>query len=153
MTDSDADNLPLPQARKGDARREPPKRSDHPGAFAEAERLAAIVEGSDDAIISKTLDGVIATWNAGATRIFGYTAEEMIGRPIATIIPLDLLDEERDIIARLKRGERIEHFLRHRSRAGCNREQSDAGPGAEPRIAGGDSGDGKRFEWSAGRRG
>ena len=109
MTDSDADNLPLPQARKGDAKRSAPP-SDQEGVFTEAERLAAIVEGSDDAIISKTLDGVIATWNAGATRIFGYTAQEMIGRPIATIIPLDLVDEEREIIARLKRGERIEHF-------------------------------------------
>jgi PAS domain S-box-containing protein len=95
-------------------KRAPPKRQaasrNKKGVVVEAERLAAIVEGSDDAIISKTLDGVVTSWNAGATRIFGYTAQEMIGRPIAGIIPLDLQDEERDIIAKLRRGEHIAHF-------------------------------------------
>jgi PAS domain S-box-containing protein len=76
----------------------------------DAARLAAIVSSSDDAIISKTLKGHITTWNAGAQRIFGYSAEEMIGRPITTIIPVELHDEEKDIIARISRGERIEHF-------------------------------------------
>ena len=73
--------------------------------------LAAIVESSDDAIISKTLDGVITSWNAGAERIFGYTPEEAIGQPITKIlIPDDRLAEEEDILARLRRGERVDHF-------------------------------------------
>src|SRR5262245_30287934 len=76
----------------------------------ESARLAAIVESSDDAIISKKLDGRITSWNAGATRIFGYEAEEMIGQPITRLIPPELLDEEKEIIARLSRGERIGHF-------------------------------------------
>jgi PAS domain S-box-containing protein len=72
--------------------------------------LASIVDSSDDAIISKTLDGVISSWNAGAERLFGYTAREAIGRHISMIIPLDRRDEETTIIARLSRGERIDHF-------------------------------------------
>jgi PAS domain S-box-containing protein len=72
--------------------------------------LAAIVEGSDDAIISKRLDGTILTWNRGAERIFGYSAAEAIGRPITMIIPHDRLQEERSILERLSRGERIEHY-------------------------------------------
>src|SRR5262245_37509771 len=73
-------------------------------------RLAAIVESSQDAIVSKSLEGVIRTWNAGAERLFGYSAEEAVGRSIALIIPPDRLDEEREILARLSRGERIEHY-------------------------------------------
>ena len=73
-------------------------------------RLAAIVESSQDAIISKTLDGVIRTWNTGAERLFGYTAEEAIGQPITLLIPPDRLNEEKMILARLSRGERIEHY-------------------------------------------
>src|SRR6185369_15036657 len=72
--------------------------------------LAAIIEASDDAIVSKTLDGVVTSWNAGAQHIFGYTSEEMVGQPIERIIPYERRDEERDILARLRRGERIEHF-------------------------------------------
>ncbi|ANP46663.1 PAS domain S-box protein [Candidatus Viadribacter manganicus] len=75
-----------------------------------AARLAAIVANSDDAILSKTLDGVITSWNAGAARIFGYEQDEIVGKHISTIIPPELLDEEKEIIARLTRGERIEHF-------------------------------------------
>ncbi len=73
-------------------------------------RLGAIVESSDDAIISKSLDGRVRSWNAGAARIFGYEADEMIGEPIIKIIPPELRSEENDILARLKRGERIDHF-------------------------------------------
>jgi PAS domain S-box-containing protein len=72
--------------------------------------LAAIVESSDDAIVSKNLDGIIASWNRGAEAIFGYTAAEAIGRPIALIYPPDRLHEEDMILARLRRGERIDHF-------------------------------------------
>ncbi len=72
--------------------------------------LAAIVESSDDAIVSKTLDGRICSWNAGAARLFGYTADEIVGRPITVIIPEELRDEELGFIAKLKRGERIDHF-------------------------------------------
>ncbi len=72
--------------------------------------LAAIVEFSDDAIVSKNLDGIITSWNRGAERIFGYTAEEAIGRPITIVIPQDRLDEERTILARIRRGEHIDHF-------------------------------------------
>jgi PAS domain S-box-containing protein len=74
------------------------------------EALAAIVESSDDAIVSKTLDGVIQSWNKGAERIFGYAQEEVIGKPITIIIPPDRLQEEYDILNRLRRGERIDHF-------------------------------------------
>jgi len=72
--------------------------------------LAAIVESSDDAIVSKTLDGRIRSWNAGAMRLFGYTAEEVIGKPITIIIPPELHEEEHRILAKLQRGERLDHF-------------------------------------------
>ncbi|HVL20895.1 MAG TPA: PAS domain S-box protein, partial [Amaricoccus sp.] len=73
-------------------------------------RLAAIVASSSDAIISKTLDGRITSWNGSATRIFGYTADEMIGESVLRIIPPELHGQEAAIIDRLRRGERIEHF-------------------------------------------
>ena len=73
-------------------------------------KLAAIVESSDDAIISKTLDGIIQTWNHAAERIFGYSADEVVGHPISILIPPDRVHEETEILDRLKRGKRIEHF-------------------------------------------
>ena len=73
-------------------------------------KLAAIVESSDDAIISKTLDGIITTWNSGAQRIFGYTAEEIVGRPVTLLIPPERADEEPMILATLRRGERVDHL-------------------------------------------
>ncbi|EGF93553.1 sensory box protein [Asticcacaulis biprosthecium C19] len=72
--------------------------------------LAAIVESSDDAIIGKTLDGIVTAWNASATRLFGYTPEEAIGQHISLIIPKDRLDEEFVIIGKVKEGQRLEHF-------------------------------------------
>jgi PAS domain S-box-containing protein len=72
--------------------------------------LAAIVDSSDDAIVSKTLDGVVTSWNTGAERLFGYTAQEAVGQRISFIIPLDRRDEEATILERLRRGQRIEHF-------------------------------------------
>jgi PAS domain S-box-containing protein len=78
--------------------------------------LASIVESSDDAIVSKNLDGIITSWNKGAERVFGYTAEEAIGQPITIVIPQDRQDEERTILTRMSRGERIEHFETVRQR-------------------------------------
>jgi len=72
--------------------------------------LAAIVESSDDAIVSKTLHSIVTSWNAGAARLFGFSAEEMIGQPITRIIPHELLSEEDQILSQLRRGERIEHY-------------------------------------------
>jgi len=78
--------------------------------------LAAIVESSADAIVSKNLDGIITSWNKGAERIFGYTAEEAIGQPITIVIPADRQSEEREILTRIRRGERIDHFETIRQR-------------------------------------
>jgi PAS domain S-box-containing protein len=75
-----------------------------------AAHLAAIVESSDDAIVSKTLDGVITSWNRAAERMFGWTSAEAIGRNITLIIPKDRHPEEIEVLARLRRGERVEHF-------------------------------------------
>jgi PAS domain S-box-containing protein len=80
------------------------------GAEEAQARLAAIVECSDDAIVSKTLDGIILSWNAAAERLFGYTPDEAIGRPITLIIPPERYDEEHEILARIARGERVDHF-------------------------------------------
>lgn len=73
-------------------------------------RLAAIVESSEDAIIGKDLDGIIQSWNGGAEKIFGYSAEEMVGGPITCLIPVGRGDEERQIFEKINRGERVRHF-------------------------------------------
>jgi PAS domain S-box-containing protein len=78
--------------------------------------LRSIVENSDDAIITKNLDGIISSWNKSAERIFGYTAEEAIGRPVTILIPPERHDEEHGILARLRRGERIDHYETVRQR-------------------------------------
>ena len=75
-----------------------------------ARRLAAIVESSDDAIASKDLNGIVMSWNAAAERIFGYTAAEMIGASIRTVIPADRQGEEDETLAKIRRGEKIEHY-------------------------------------------
>ena len=72
--------------------------------------LASIVESSDDAIVSKDLNGVIASWNPGAERLFGYTAEEVVGKSVTILFPADLLHEETVILERIRRGEKIEHY-------------------------------------------
>jgi len=77
---------------------------------------AAIVESSDDAILSKDLNGVITSWNNGAQRLFGYTAEEAVGKPVTILIPADRQDEEPMILDRIRRGERIEHYETIRQR-------------------------------------
>ena len=79
-------------------------------------RLAAIVDSSDDAIISKDLNGVITTWNKAAERMFGYLAAEAIGRPITILIPPDRHNEELEIVARIQRGDRVDHFETIRKR-------------------------------------
>ncbi|HEV2861049.1 MAG TPA: PAS domain S-box protein, partial [Pyrinomonadaceae bacterium] len=92
--------------------------ADEPGANVEsplspdvaAYWLAALIDSADDAIITKTLDGRITSWNPGARRLFGYTAEEAIGQPVTMLIPEDHPDEEPDILARIRRGERVEHY-------------------------------------------
>jgi two-component system CheB/CheR fusion protein len=75
-----------------------------------AERLAAIVDSSDDAIISKDLDGIVRTWNKGAERLFGHAADEIVGESIRIVIPPDRHNEEDDILSRVRRGEHIEHY-------------------------------------------
>jgi PAS domain S-box-containing protein len=86
----------------------------------EALLFRAIIDSSDDAIISKDLTGVITSWNRSAERLFGYTAAEAVGQPITILIPPDRLDEEPQILARLKRGERVDHFETIRRRKDGN---------------------------------
>ena len=81
-----------------------------------AQRLAAIVESSDDAILSKDINGIIQSWNKGAERLFGYTAEEVIGRPVTILYPDDRKDEGPRILARIRRGERVDHYETVRQR-------------------------------------
>src|SRR5688572_28441669 len=73
-------------------------------------RLAAIIKSSDDAIVSKTLDGIVTSWNPAAERMFGYLASEAIGKSITLIIPEDRLGEEAEVLRRLKLGQSIEHY-------------------------------------------
>jgi PAS domain S-box-containing protein len=73
-------------------------------------RLAAIVESSDDAIVTKDLNGIIVTWNKGAERLFGYTADEVIGKPVNILIPPERDDEEPTILERIRRGKRVDHY-------------------------------------------
>jgi len=85
-----------------------------------ASHYAAIIESSDDAILSKDLNGVIMTWNRGAELLFGYTAEEAVGRPVTILIPADRPDEEPFIIDRVRRGEKVDHYETVRQRKDGN---------------------------------
>jgi two-component system sensor kinase FixL len=95
--------------RQGEAVPASPKRRARRDAHARG-LLASIVESSDDAIVAKTLDGIVTTWNGAAERLFGYSADEMIGRTLEPIFPPGLFGEEAGILARIARGERIEHY-------------------------------------------
>jgi PAS domain S-box-containing protein len=90
--------------------------TDRKRAEEHGQRLASIVDSSNDAIVSKNLDGVITSWNRGAERIFGYTASEAIGKPVTMLIPADMQDEEPRIMARIRAGEHIEHYETVRQR-------------------------------------
>src|ERR1044072_3090587 len=81
-----------------------------PGFDSPEHFLAAIIDSSDDAIVTKSLDGIVTSWNKGAERLFGYTADEMIGQPILKVIPPDRKSEEPAILQRLRNGERVDHF-------------------------------------------
>jgi PAS domain S-box-containing protein len=81
-----------------------------------ARRYVAIVESSDDAILSKNLDGVITSWNRGAQKLFGYTADEVVGKSVTILIPAERQDEEPSILNRIRRGERIDHYETVRQR-------------------------------------
>src|SRR6202166_1939854 len=83
--------------------------SDRREADRAAQRLSAIVESAEDAILAKDLNGVITNWNSGAERLFGYTADEVIGKPVTILIPADRLDEEPQILDRIRRGDSVEH--------------------------------------------
>jgi PAS domain-containing protein len=86
------------------------KNTERQHAVEMAQYLAAIISTSDDAILTKDLNGVIKSWNAGAERIFGYTADEVIGQPVNILIPVDRQHEEDEILRRLRQGKRIDHF-------------------------------------------
>ena len=80
--------------------------------------MAAIVDSSDDAIISKTLEGIVTAWNRGAEKVFGYTAEEIVGKSMQVLIPRERADEEPEILTKIARGESVEHFETVRVRKG-----------------------------------
>jgi PAS domain S-box-containing protein len=90
--------------------------SEHQRAERVSRRLASIVESSDDAIVSKDLNGIIATWNKGAERLFGYRSDEVVGKSITILIPDERRDEETDILQRIVRGEPVDHFETKRQR-------------------------------------
>jgi PAS domain S-box-containing protein len=114
-----SDIVPPPDASLADPRPIPPAaRREQQGErqIREALHYAAIVEGSDDAILSKDLDGVILSWNRGAERLFGYTADEAVGQPVTLIIPSERLHEEPTILDTVRRGDSVRNFETVRQR-------------------------------------
>ncbi len=108
------------QSREADTAAEQPGRPPAAGRKGDEGgrlQLAAIIESSDDAIISKTLEGIITSWNPGAERMFGYLASEAIGKSMLMLFPPDRANEEEEILTRIRRGERMEHFETARLRA------------------------------------
>ncbi len=101
---------PCDASAHGDASPVSPALGGLPLSLPTAEWLSAIIESSDDAIISKDLNGIIASWNNGARRLFGYSAAEAIGKPVTLLIPVERHDEETRILERIRRGQRIEHY-------------------------------------------
>lgn len=97
-------------------RQEPRERASEERIEEISQRLAAIVDSSDDAIISKDLNGIIQSWNQGAERLFGYTAAEVIGKPVTILMPPDRQSEEPAILQRIRQGERIDHYETVRQR-------------------------------------
>jgi PAS domain S-box-containing protein len=89
---------------------------DPSGSQRERAHLAAIIESSDDAILSEDLDGTLRSWNRGAERMFGYTAGEIVGRPVSLLVPAERREEEKEILARISHGERVEHYRTRRRR-------------------------------------
>ncbi len=112
-------------------------------ADAIARRLAAIVESSDDAIVSKDLNGIVLSWNQAAERMFGYTADEMIGTSIRRIIPDDRQSEEDTVLASIRAGRRVDHFetVRQRTRRPARAHLAERLTHSR-----------RRPEWSSGRR-
>jgi PAS domain S-box-containing protein len=109
-------NFPPAGPGGGRGRSRPLRKQQGDRRIRKALHYAAIVEGSDDAIVSKDLDGVILSWNQGAEKLFGYTAAEAIGRPVTLIIPADRQEEEAMILDKLRRGEAVRHFETVRQR-------------------------------------
>ena len=110
MSDLDPQSFPSPKPRAGRDRPPAKRKRRAQRRIRSALHYAAIIESTDDAILSKDLDGVILSWNAGAERLFGYTAAEAIGRPVTLIIPEERQDEEPAILDRIRRGEPIHHY-------------------------------------------
>ncbi len=101
---------PAPDAGGSDSRLSSSRAPSSDFSELERVRLAAIVDSSEDGIISKTLEGIVTSWNKGAERLFGYTAAEMIGQPISRLIPTEIQHEEADILAQIRRGGRIDRY-------------------------------------------
>src|SRR5678815_5449405 len=111
-----ADELPAPESERFSENHKPDDLTGNEAAETLSRHLAAIVECSDDAILSKDLNGIIRSWNHGAEKIFGYTAAEVIGKPVTILMPPERQNEEGTILARIRKGEQVHHFQTIRQR-------------------------------------